>query len=214
MRRREWEGVPTVHLPHGLHEVVWVLEADEAIPTALLVALVPDHLRFLDRRVLRERPRQACRACPRRRVTIRQVRSMEWVVVGAYGCVGAWGCGVGAQKRGFVGGVGLGSHLHRTPHSQDRRRSTGNLSHPSRRARGRACGGAAGQAAAAATGGRAGGLREGQHDRHPTGGGEAGLHMHNGKGERRGRFMKMSEWSSPFLACDHSVCLGFLQRDN
>ena len=48
----------TIHLSHGLHEVVWVLEADKAIALGFLGPLVPDDLGLLEGRVFGESSRQ------------------------------------------------------------------------------------------------------------------------------------------------------------
>ena len=50
--------VLTVHLSHGLYEVVWVLETDETIALCFLGPLVPDDLGLEERGVLGEGPRQ------------------------------------------------------------------------------------------------------------------------------------------------------------
>lgn len=56
---KEHTQVPlTIYLPHGLDEVLWVLEANEAVAFALVASLVPNHFGLEERRELAKDPNQ------------------------------------------------------------------------------------------------------------------------------------------------------------
>ena len=49
----------TIHFPHSLHEVMWVLETNKAVPFRLFRVFVPDYFGFEKWRILGERPCQS-----------------------------------------------------------------------------------------------------------------------------------------------------------